>query len=209
MSDRESSGARAQHAAGDEAISDGRAARAERSRRAIADALFDLVRAGHLEPTAQQVANQAEVGIRTVFRLFSDMEALYATLDDRLLDGALPLLLGKPPRASIAERATMLVEKRGAFYERIAPFKRASNLKRARSPFIAGQHAALLRKLRMDLTEWFPELAAASPEMIEALDQACSFEAWDRMRTDQKLGVKRSRAAMKYAVSALLARLDR
>src|SRR5262249_35992701 len=59
---------------------DGRQRRSERSRGAIVQALFELTRAGELEPTAQQVAARARVGIRSVFRHFADMDSLYAEL---------------------------------------------------------------------------------------------------------------------------------
>ena len=47
--------------------SDGRLRRGERSREAIVAALFELVGEGVLQPTAQQVAERAGVGIRSVF----------------------------------------------------------------------------------------------------------------------------------------------
>ena len=57
--------------------------RGERSRQRIVAALFDLVGAGVLQPTAQQVAARAGVGMRTVFRHFSEMETLYAAMNGR------------------------------------------------------------------------------------------------------------------------------
>ena len=63
---------------------DGRLRRSERSRELIADALYELLAEGDIEPSAQKVADRAGVGIRTVFRLFSDMDALYATVNARL-----------------------------------------------------------------------------------------------------------------------------
>ena len=57
---------------------DGRVQRSQRSRQAMVQALFDLVGSGVLQPTAQQVARRAKVGIRTVFRHFSDMDSLLA-----------------------------------------------------------------------------------------------------------------------------------
>ena len=46
---------------------DGRVRRGARNRQTIVDALLDLVGSGILRPTAQQVADRAGVGIRTVF----------------------------------------------------------------------------------------------------------------------------------------------
>ena len=51
---------------------DGRLLRSERSRQQIIDATQELVNEGVLVPTAQIVADRAEVGIRTVFRHFAD-----------------------------------------------------------------------------------------------------------------------------------------
>jgi len=178
--------------------------RSARSREAIANALFELVGEGNPAPTAQQVAERAEVGIRTVFRHFSDMESLYATLGARLLEEVLPILDQTPPQARPGERAAALVQMRAVFFERIAPYKRSSNVKRWRSPFLSAQHRRLVSTLRSDLLRWLPELAGAPPEIVEALDQATSFEAWDRLRSDQRLSRARATAAMERAALALV-----
>ena len=74
---------------------DGRLQRSERSRQAIVQALLGLVGEGVLEPTAEQVAARADVGIRTVFRHFSDMESLFAEMSALAVEtaqGSSPLL---------------------------------------------------------------------------------------------------------------------
>ena len=63
---------------------DGRLLRSERSRQLIIDACQELVNEGVLVPTAQNVADRAGVGIRTVFRHFADMETLFSTMDTQL-----------------------------------------------------------------------------------------------------------------------------
>jgi AcrR family transcriptional regulator len=187
---------------------DGRVLRSARSRDAIARALFELVGEGELEPTAQQVAARADVGIRTVFRHFADMEALYATLDARLLAEVMPLLRDEPAVGPLRERAAALVSDRAKLFERIAPYKRASSLQRRRSQYLATQHRKLVSELRERLLRWLPEFADAPPVIVEALDQATSFEAWDRLRSDQRLGRDRARGAMECAVQALLAHIS-
>lgn len=188
---------------------DGRVLRSVRSRELIAGALYELIGEGHLEPTAQRIAERAGVGIRTVFRLFSDMDALYATLDARLLAEVMPMLPDGPPEgADLGERALALVAGRAALFERVAPYNRASNLKRGRSSFLAEQHRKLVRQLRAWLLRWLPELRDAPADLVEALDQATSFEAWNRLRSDQRLGQARARAAMERAVKALVNELE-
>src|SRR5262249_22213473 len=81
-------------------LSDGRVRRGERSGDAIVVALVELVGEGILEPTAQQVAARARVGMRTVFRRFSDMESLFAEMGARVQAEALPLLAGGRPRGN-------------------------------------------------------------------------------------------------------------
>jgi AcrR family transcriptional regulator len=181
--------------------------RSERSREAIATALYELVGDGNLTPTAQQVSERAGVGIRSVFRHFADMEALYATLDARLSEEVFPILREARPQAGLHERVAALVKRRAALFERIAPYKRASNLHRRRSPFLRSRHGELVRELRSDLLRWLPELAQAQRAIVEALDQATSFEAWDRLRDEQRLGRARATAAMELAALSLIRNL--
>lgn len=183
---------------------DGRTRRAERSGDAIVAALYELVGAGILDPTAQQVAARAGVGIRTVFRRFSDKERLFAELDARLTADAQPMLFGGEPRGALPARAAELTARRATFFERIAPYKRAGNVKRWHSAFIAARHAELVRVLRADLLRWLPELRRAPAAVLDAVELATSFEAWDRLRSEQKLSRARAQAAVERTVLALL-----
>jgi AcrR family transcriptional regulator len=192
-----------------ELATDGRVRRGERSGQAIVEALVELVGAGILEPTAQQVAARAGVGIRTVFRRFSDMERLFAEMGGWLQADALPLLVAGHPHGDLAERARDLVGRRITFFERIAPYKRAANLKRWRSPFLRGGHARLVRALRADLLRWLPEVARAPAGVAQALELATSFEAWDRLRSEQRLSRERAQAVMECLVRSLIGELPR
>lgn len=187
-------------------VQDGRARRGERSRRQIVSALFALVGEGVLQPTAQQVADRAGVGLRTVFRHFEDMDSLFAEMDARLRGEVVPLLGAPVPTGTVAARARALVAARVAFFERIAPYKRAGDVQRWRSAFLGSTHRALVRELRAALLRWLPELEDARPEVVEALDLSLSFEAWDRLRSEQRLGVERVRETLDQLVLALLGR---
>ena len=183
---------------------DGRVRRSEKSRSAIVDALFELVGEGVLQPTAQQVAERAGVGIRSVFRHFDDMEGLYAEMDAPLRAEALALLRGGEAEGTRRERALALVERRARLFERIAPWKRSADLVSWRSAFLRGRHAHLVRELRADLLRSLPEVADAPGALADALDVVTCFEAWDRLRTDQRLSRERAQAAVEHAVLALL-----
>jgi len=190
-----------------EVAADGRIRRSQRSGQAIVEALYDLIGEGILEPTAQQVAERARVGMRTVFRRFSDMESLFAEMDARLQAEALPLLMGGRPDGGLRARALALVRQRVVFFERIGPYKRAGNVKRWRSPFLRDRHARLVRILRAELERWLPELRGGPAAVADALELATSFEAWDRLRSEQGLSRGRAQAAVEQAMLALIAEL--
>ena len=188
---------------------DGRVLRGEKSRESIVGALFELVGEGVLTPTAQQVAERAGVGLRSVFRHFSDMERLFAAMDARLGAEVIPLLVEARPGGALRTRARGLVERRVRLFERIAPYKRSANLARWRSPFLRTRHGALVRALRADLLRWLPEVKSAPADLLEALDVATSFEAWDRLRSDQRLSRERAQAALERTVQALVGALEK
>jgi AcrR family transcriptional regulator len=178
--------------------------RGERNREAILDAVFLLVGEGDLRPTAEAVAERAGVGTRTVFRHFADMERLHAEVSERVDREFRPMLDSTPIEGDLVERTLELVRRRVAIYERIAPFKRSGNLHKLGSPFLQEASAQMVRRLREDLLRVLPELRDAPAAQVEALELVTSFEAWDRLRCDQKLGRDRSRGALEYAVRALL-----
>lgn len=188
---------------------DGRRLRSERSRQRIADALYELIGEGDLAPSAQTVADRAGVGIRTVFRLFSDMDALYATINERIERDVAPMLLDGPREgASREERLDAMIAARARLYERFGAYLRATHRLRDRSGFLASEFRQVVRTMRERLLRWLPELRDAPAELVEAMDQAMSFEAWDRLRRDQRLSRARAAAAVRIAAAALLARLE-
>jgi AcrR family transcriptional regulator len=186
---------------------DGRVQRGERSRKAIVTALFELIAEGVYEPTADQVAERAAVGIRSVFRHFSDMYGLYTAMDARIEEACAPFVIAPVPKGTLHRRGRAFVERRATLYEQIAPYKRAANAKRAHSEVLQDLHVSLVRRSAKDLHRWFPELGKAKPEVVHALELATSFEAWDRLRVEQRLGKQRAAAAMQCTVAALFRNL--
>ena len=187
----------------DLALSDGRLQRSERSREAIVQALLSLVREGAPRPTAERVAEKAGVGIRTVFRHFSDMDSLFVQLHEKLSAELIPLL-GEPQSGTLRERCQALLANRSIFYERYAPFRKSSELQLWRSPFLQQQRRNEAVRLRENLILSLPELDKASPDIVEACDALTSFEAWTRLRVTQELSRNR---AMKVTEKALLSLL--
>jgi AcrR family transcriptional regulator len=165
---------------------DGRRRRGQDSRDRIVSAMLDLVREGEVTPGAERVAARAEVGLRTVFRHFRDMDSLYAEMA-RTIEGEMSDLIGRPMTASDeGGRLVEIARQRAEFFERIFPFKHASGAHRHRSTFLEREHARMVAQLREMLIRALPE-ACSDPARREGLDLVLSYEAWSRLRREQGL----------------------
>ena len=60
--------------------SDGRRQHSERSRQKILKAMWALMLGGNMDPSAAEIADTADVGLRSVFRHFEDMDSIYREL---------------------------------------------------------------------------------------------------------------------------------
>ena len=81
-----------------EPVVDGRRLRSEASRGRIVAAMIAIVReqGGAGLPPAELVADRAGVGLRTVFRLFEDMDGVYRAMQAMIIAEAEPLMAGRP-----------------------------------------------------------------------------------------------------------------
>lgn len=183
---------------------DGRTQRSERSRSAIVQALLELIGEGTFTPTAQQVAERADVGVRTVFRHFSDMDTLFATMNEQLTRRVEPLFVDEVQTGPLEARVDAFVDRRLEIFGTIAPYLRSSVSQRWRSEFLRKEHERTVRILRQDLRRWLPELEQRPPEVADALELILSFEGLLRLRFDQRLGPRRIAAVLRRSVLALL-----
>jgi AcrR family transcriptional regulator len=183
---------------------DGRIQRSERSRSAIVQAMLELIGEGVLSPTAQQVAERADVGVRTVFRHFSDMETLFATMNERLTAEVRPVFVEKSQTGPFLERVDAMIDRRVTLFGKLGPYVRSSTIQRWRSAFLQEEHDRTTRALRRDLRHWLPELESVPTNVADALEMILSFEAWNRLRIEQKLGLRRTTEVMRLAVLALM-----
>jgi AcrR family transcriptional regulator len=165
--------------------------------------LFELIGEGVVQPTAEQVAERAGVQPRTVFRHFADMESLHTEVASRLLQQVLPF----PPvdaGAPLATRMDALVARRAAVFDRITPYKLTADSQRWRYEFLQAEHERMIRELRADLFDVLPEIREADDGLQAAAELVTSFEAWNRLRTDQRLSSERAQAAIRLALRCLI-----
>ena len=154
---------------------DGRVLRSERSRQLIIDAMLALVEEGNLVPTAQQVAERANVGIRSVFRHFSDMESLFTAMDESARKDYEPLFIGGDRDGTLHARIRNAVERHADAYEQLHNLSHSAQIQMWRSPALREGYARNQRGLRKDLESWLPELKNMDPDDREIVDAFASF----------------------------------
>jgi TetR/AcrR family transcriptional regulator, regulator of autoinduction and epiphytic fitness len=187
---------------------DGRAARAARTRAAIVDALLMLLEEGDLQPTANRIAERAGISLRLIYHHFGDLEALFHAAairqGERLIQLTTPIPLDLP----FDERLDLFVLQRSDLLEWMTPVRRASllqepfseELRRARDTLIAvgEQYAAAL---------FAEELALVARERRSAvrasLAAASGWNFWDSLRTSGR-SIDDTRAAVRCTLEALL-----
>ena len=96
---------------------DGRLARSARTRRAVVDALLDLLGEGDLRPTAARIAQRAGVSMRLVFHHFDDLEAIYSELADRQAERVKPLTVPISAALPLPQRIEEFCAQRGRLLE--------------------------------------------------------------------------------------------
>jgi AcrR family transcriptional regulator len=184
---------------------DGRRLRSADSRRRILEAMLALILEGKPDPGAEAVAARAGVGLRTVFRLFSDMESICAEM-----------LV--PQRLEFVECFTQrFVEPRGAarlrelylrlarLYEARMPLRRAGMIRRYSSPSLAGAMRELDTTIAAFIELQIPDSETRAVERRQMLNLLMSYEAWMRLRDSQGLDAEATRALLLHAIDQQLA----
>jgi len=186
-------------------VSDGRRRRGMDNRARIVTAMMEMVRADEIAPSAERVAARADVGLRTVFRHFQDMDSLYREMSlaiEREIRAIMAQPLQCPPGPA---RVVELIGRRAQAFETIAPFRRAAEAFRHRSKFLGTDYARMITQLRAILERELPPEVARDPLKLEALDLLLSFEAWARLRREQALSADQAKAVLESAARALIA----
>ncbi|WP_374574404.1 TetR/AcrR family transcriptional regulator [Phenylobacterium sp.] len=184
---------------------DGRRLRSQDSRARIVAAMLALIREGETSPSAEMVAGRANVGLRTVFRHFKDMDSLYREMSEVIEEEV--LFIKDLPFTATDWRGKLieLIDRRLELFERIAPFKRASDINRHRSRFLGRGATRLTITLREILSGIAPPQEIGDPKIFEALDLLLSFEAWSRMRLEQHLSQDEVRDVLRAVIGRLTA----
>jgi TetR/AcrR family transcriptional regulator of autoinduction and epiphytic fitness len=188
---------------------DGRTARSERTRAAIADAVLAFLEEGRLEPTSLAIAERAGIGERTLFHHFTDLEELFGEVADRQLARVIERFPLVRASGGVRERARALAEQRAGLHEFVSPVRRAALRLEPTSREIAKRLAIARALLRRDVARVFSAEIERAPaarraELRAALALAASWSAWEQLRRHAGLSVPRARDVVARTLLALL-----
>lgn len=189
---------------------DGRRARSARSREAAADAILELLDEGRVDlPSAAEVAERAGLSERTVFRLFDDLESLYAAAVQRQRERHGAAFLFVPTDGDLDRRIDVLVAHRVRLHETIRRVRPFAERLRYTSEAVGSTLAALDEEQRRQLAAQFaPELERLDPaergEALDALAVATGWSTWDALRHHHGRSRERATRAVRRLVRSLL-----
>jgi len=185
---------------------DGRRARRQRSRDLAVDAMLDLIDEGVLRPTAQQVADRSGVSLRSIFRIFEDVQSLHEAATARQASRVGHLFVPIVAVGDLEQRAAATAAALARLYEAVGPIRRAALRLAPESEVFAERLRQARRWLRDELDRVFqPELERVDlPTRSAALEALCSFEAWDQLRRGQELAEPDATAVVRTTIVDLI-----
>ena len=178
---------------------DGRHRRAEQSRQRIVEAMLKLVGRGDMNPSPAEVAAEAGVGLRTVFRHFEEVDTLYREMAAHIDAEIMPLARAPLVAPDWRDNLMEMVKRRAVIFERIMPYRVAGAVRRFHSPYLMADFIRAARLEDEALKSVLPRDVLRDAKLVAALAVAMSFESWRRLRQDQGLSAKQAAAAIRFA----------
>lgn len=185
----------------------GRRERGRSNHKRIVAAMMALIENGDLTPSAARVAEEAGVGLRTVFRHFDDMDALYREISKIVGERIWPVISEAYRGDDWRIKLRDLTRRRARVFEMMLPFRLAANVKRYQSPYLMAQYGQVVALEREFVLRLLPAAVRGDRYFVEALCSALSFQSWRAIRQDQALSVEDASAVVERTVEALVASL--
>ena len=167
--------------------SDGRLLRSERSRRLIIESMINLIDEGFLVPTAQQVAQRADVGIRSVFRHFDDMDDIFETANEIIFENVKSLFTGGNRTGVLEKRILHATEQLTSGYAVTKNFILSGKIRMWNTPVVRKNYLLNQKRLQKELENWIPEIIHLDPLAQQNAYAVGSFDYWHRLQEIQEL----------------------
>ncbi len=184
--------------------SDGRKQRTNDSRLKIVEAMLQLIREGNIAPSAEQVASKAQVGLRTVFRRFNEMELLFRELASEIHRTFSPELHKPIVGDTWQEKLLDVLDRKLNIYEKVHPFREAAKYHMHTSEFIQKDTEYWQKTEKMILQSILPQKVKSCPILFNALNTCLGYEYWLSLNANNGLSKQQISQTMTLAVTSLL-----
>jgi AcrR family transcriptional regulator len=186
---------------------DGRIARGERTRSSIADALYELLADGAENPSGRDIAERANVSLRSVFQHFDDIEAVYSELITRQHERVAPFLEPINKEIPLNERVEIFIENRDSMFALAAPLRRSMGTYRGikTSHTIRRAMTYLHRAQRDQIAQSFEPELNGNEQLLLQLEVCLSFETWNQFTSQHGLSRAATRGHLHNLVMTMLA----
>ena len=186
---------------------DGRIARGERTRSSIADALYELLVDGAENPSGRDIAERANVSLRSVFQHFDDIEAVYSELITRQHERVAPFLEPINKDIPLNERVEIFIENRDSMFALAAPLRRSMGTYRGvkTSHTIRRAMTYLHRAQREQIAQSFEPELNGNEQLLLQLEVCLSFETWNQFTSQHGLSRAATRGHLHNLVMTMLA----
>jgi len=159
--------------------------------------MLDLVGKGDVSPSAARIAEVAGIGLRSVFRHFDDMDALYREMGEVIEARVMPIILQPPAGEGWKDKLFDIAEKRSKVFEMILPYRISANLKRFQSPYLMQDYRRMLRLESQSIEAHLPAAVKDDVSGARGLNVILSFQTWRLLRHDQELPVDEAKSVVR------------
>jgi TetR/AcrR family transcriptional regulator, regulator of autoinduction and epiphytic fitness len=191
---------------------DGRAARADRTRTALVDALLELLDEGDLRPTAERIAARAGVSARSVFQHYPDREELYAAASQRQYERLGPRFRPVSAEGPLETRVRAFAGQAALFNETVTPVRRGALLLEPFSEVVAERLRWVRDLAKAEAERVFEseldERGADRERLAAAIAGVTAWTMWESLRAHQGLAVGEAEAVVRLALGSLLGLRD-
>ena len=161
---------------------DGWILRSQKSQSVILTALIKLINTGNYYPTAEEVAKESGIAIRTVFRQFDDMESLLMKVDElinhKLINDEKEIKLNSP----LIVRLELIIDERLHYYNKYENIMIATITQLPKYKILQKKYPEYQRLLRKRTEDIIPEILTLKSNNQELLDATLSFGFYQRLK---------------------------
>ena len=168
---------------------DGRRLRSLTSQNIIVDALLVLIKKGILEPTAQQIADEAGISIRTVFRQIEDMETLFSKMNEKIELSNQEMIDDFKPKGDLSERIKGLITLEAKVFEDNLEYIKSALSLKFKYKVLQSNYQKVQKDLKIILYKWLPEVNNLDNSYQTLLNSINSTGYWVELRETQMLSL--------------------